>query len=108
MKKTTLFITALAFIFTLSSIAQAQDYIINQKDKKFSQKKITIKLGEKITFVNTEDEIVHNIYSSSKGNSFEIRKQPPGSREVVEFKNKGKAKVRCAIHPKMKIKITIE
>ena len=85
----------------------ADDYRITQENRKFSEKKLTIKAGDTITFVNN-DKVSHNIYSKSKINAFDIGVQHAGKSKSVTFVKIGKVKVRCAIHPKMKLTVIVE
>ncbi len=83
------------------------DYQIIQENRKFSEKKLTIKAGDTITFVNN-DKVSHNVYSKSKMNSFDIGVQRSGDSYTVTFVKFGKVKVRCAIHPKMKLTVYVQ
>jgi|SRR5689334_3456801 len=85
----------------------APDHVINQKDREFSKNEITIKPGEAIVFKN-EDNVTHNVFSNSKINPFHIKIQQPGSSSTVQFTNEGVTEVRCAIHPKMKLLVTVK
>jgi plastocyanin len=80
---------------------------IDQKDRSFSTKEITIRRGEKIEFCNADD-VTHNVFSRSAANTFNIKTQTPGSSSVVEFKDEGVTEVRCAIHPGMKLIVTVK
>lgn len=84
----------------------AQEHVIVQKDRAFSQTEISIKVGESIVFKNA-DKVTHNVFSVSKGMEFDIRRQPPGGSSTVTFAREGVAEVRCSIHPKMKLLVTV-
>tara|TARA_R110002167_G_scaffold238379_1_gene443564 strand:- start:306 stop:620 length:315 start_codon:yes stop_codon:yes gene_type:complete len=86
--------------------AVAGQMTITQKGKKFSEKKVELAAGSSIDFVN-DDDITHNVYSSSKGHEFDLGAQKPGSTASHVFGASGKVKVRCAIHPKMKMTIVV-
>jgi plastocyanin len=104
MRLSAFFITTALLI---STGAAAEDHAIVQKDKSFSQEEITVKAGDTITFDN-QDAVTHNIYSKDAGNEFEFAKQDPGQKQTVTLKTPGQVKVRCAIHPKMKLLITVQ
>ncbi|MDD9917836.1 MAG: plastocyanin/azurin family copper-binding protein [Rhodospirillaceae bacterium] len=87
--------------------ALAAETVINQAGKKFDQKKVTINAGDSIKFVNN-DKVAHNVHSTSKGAKFDLGAQKPGSSSSYKFAKAGKYKVRCAIHPKMKLKVTVK
>lgn len=83
------------------------EHPVDQKDKEFSQTEITIKPGEKVLFKNS-DNVTHNVFSNSKVNPFHIKIQQPGSTSTVQFDQEGVTEVRCAIHPKMKLMVTVK
>jgi plastocyanin len=87
--------------------ALAEEHKIIQKDRAFSQTAITIKRGDTVTFKNADD-VTHNVFSVSPGMEFDIRRQAPGGSSTVPFDKEGVAEVRCSIHPKMKLIITIQ
>jgi plastocyanin len=84
-----------------------QEHSIVQKDKAFSTAEMTVKVGDSIKFTN-EDSIVHNVFSATPGLEFDLRTQQPGGSSVVPFAKEGVCEVRCAIHPKMKLKVTVQ
>ena len=80
---------------------------VTQKDREFSSTEITIKPGEKVVFQN-DDGVTHNVFSTSKANAFTIKVQKPGESSTVDFNEEGTTEVRCAIHPKMKLTVTVK
>ena len=94
---------ALAGGFTVAFAAQQ---VISQKGKAFSESAVTIKKGDTVMFVN-DDNIDHNILSATVGNEFNLGSQAPGTSESVTFKNAGVVNVICAIHPRMKLAVTV-
>jgi len=79
---------------------------IGQKNRTFSKPEITVKVGEKIRFEN-DDAVVHNVFSSSPGHEFNLKTQKPGQKSELSFDKEGTVEVRCAIHPTMKLRITV-
>ncbi|NRA67643.1 MAG: hypothetical protein HRU19_24390 [Pseudobacteriovorax sp.] len=103
-----------AFIFTLftSHAYGSKSHTIGQKGKIFNQEgnkvtEIKIKKGESITFVN-DDNTPHNVFSMTKDHKFNLKIQQPNSKSSQTFDKPGEAIVRCAIHPKMKLKVIVE
>jgi len=86
--------------------ALAASQTITQKGRVFSVESVSVKKGEALTFVN-DDSIPHNIVSTSKGNEFNLGSQPPGASTDVTFREVGQAQVICAIHPRMKLMVTV-
>ncbi len=87
--------------------AAADTVTIDQKNKKFEKDDVTIKQGDSITFANS-DPFTHNVYSQTPGMEFDLRTQRPGQSSTVTFDKVGTAVVECAIHPAMKMKVTVE
>lgn len=77
---------------------------IAQSDKAFAEKEIAVDLGTTVNFVN-EDRVKHNILI--KKLDFNSGLQGPGDTVAVTFDKSGKFKVRCGIHPKMKMKVVV-
>jgi len=86
--------------------AGAADVAITQRDKSFSEKSLTVKSGDRVVFTNA-DGIVHNVYSATPGHEFELKTQKPGQSDTVPFTKPGTVEVQCAIHPKMKLQVTV-
>lgn len=102
-------ISALLSLVVLSGLsvgALAANLTIAQKGRMFSSENIAIKKGESLTFVN-DDTVPHNIFSTSKGNEFNLGSQAPGVATDVTFKEAGEVQVICAIHPRMKMTVTV-
>lgn len=89
-----------------SAAALAVQHSVMQKGKVFSESEMSIKKGDTILFVN-DDNIAHNILSTSPGNEFNLGSQAPGTSVPVAFEKTGEATVLCAIHPRMKLSVTI-
>lgn len=92
--------------------------VLAQKDKKFilrmpdgtekkKPKTMTVKVGEQFFITNEEERFVHNVYDNSD-NSWVLKKQQPSEAAAITFNEAGTHKLRCAIHPKMKVKIIVE
>jgi plastocyanin len=95
---------ASAILFT--SIVSAA-VVVDQKDRKFSMSEVTIKPGESITFHNSDD-VAHNVFSVTPNLEFEIRRQAPGETSTITFQKEGVVEVRCSIHPRMKMMVTVK
>lgn len=104
-------ISFLLFLLILNNVMANKTHVIKQKNKKFDQQEITVNIGDTIIFKNEEINITHNVYSNTPGNEFEIRVQRPGKSTPIPLSKKkhqvGELTVKCAIHPKMKLKVKI-
>jgi plastocyanin len=91
----------------LSGAAFCADSVVDQKERKISQSAVTIKPGDTITFQNS-DEVAHNVFSVTPNLEFEIRRQSPGEKSTIAFAKEGVVEVRCSIHPRMKLVVTVK
>lgn len=94
-------------VAAVSSYALAATNTVVQADKKFSVTEMTISKGDAIVFKN-EDPFTHNVFSQSPGIAFELKVQKPGESSEIKFDRVGAGEVRCAIHPQMKMKLTVK
>ena len=101
------FVVMLGGAWLAASAVLADPVVVTQKGKAFSAKQVTLKVGDAISFVN-DDDITHNVYSRSRGHKFDIGAQRPGTAISHQFTAPGKVKVRCAIHPRMKLTVNVE
>jgi plastocyanin len=100
-------IAAAAMLTVAVSAAHATEVVVDQQNKEFSQTSLHIKAGDSIKFVN-KDELVHEVHSATDGYDFDLGAQKPGSETSHTFDKPGTVKVRCAIHPKMKLEVVVE
>jgi len=100
-------ISAAILTFLVTTFASAQDLKITQKGKQFSKEEVTIKVGDTITFEN-DDDTSHNVFSSSEGAKFNLGIQKQGASSSHKFEKAGVVEIRCAIHPKMKLKVEVK
>ena len=107
MSRKLLGIAAVTACFSLMPLAYGAEIVVDQHNKEFSESAITIKVGDSVKFVN-KDDIVHDVHSMSEGYEFDLGVQKPGSETTYTFDKPGVVKVRCAIHPKMKLDVTVE
>jgi plastocyanin len=96
----------LASLLTVGSLF-ATDHLIDQKGKTFIPHAVTVKVGDTLTFLNS-DPFAHNAYTDDEANEFDIGMQPPGTKKTVTIKSAGNFDVECAIHPNMLLEVTVK
>ncbi len=80
---------------------QAEQSIkIYQKELQFSPSHSVVMIGSKITFVN-DDREVHNIYSKSSGNQFNLGAMAAGAAREIQLETPGPVVLRCNLHKDM-------
>ena len=97
----------LAGLLAASCPVHAKDFEVTQKDKKFSQKTLNLKVGDSVNFKN-EDPFSHNVFSLSDAKTFDLGSYPQGQSKKVTFDKAGTVEVECAIHPEMKLIIEVQ
>ncbi len=98
-----LFFCGLNFVYN----AHAAEIEVTQKDKKFSQTKVTVKVGDSVKFRN-DDPFAHNVFSLSPSKTFDLGSYPKGQAKVVTFEKAGNVEIECAIHPDMKMTVEVK
>lgn len=101
--KALLLATAAAFAMP----AQAGEHTVTQKGKAFSTKKLEVKTGDSVKFVN-EDPFAHNVFSLSDAKSFDLGSYGQGAAKTIAFDKAGTVEVECAVHPDMKMIVEVK
>ncbi len=77
-----------------------QTVTVRQNGLKFRPQHSVIQAGSSVTFSN-EDREVHNIFSKSLSNQFNLGAMAAGSSKTVEFNQAGPVVLRCNMHKDM-------
>jgi plastocyanin len=96
----------LAAVLGATATASHRSTEVVQRNKTFSTASVTIAKGDSLVFRN-DDGVVHNVFSADPGFRFNLRAQAPGASSGVKFDAPGSFHVRCAIHPTMKLDVTV-
>ena len=81
--------------------------MVSQKGRMFDPTAIDIAQNATVVIENDDGDLVHHAYVESDTFNFDSGDQQPGSRTKVVFSVKGDFKVRCGIHPKMKLLVHV-
>jgi plastocyanin len=81
--------------------------VVSQKGRAFRPKAIEIERGDTVRIVN-DDEFVHHVYVKADDFSFESGEQDPGTSADIVFNKAGEFDVRCGLHPKMRLHVTVK
>jgi cytochrome c peroxidase len=102
-------ILGLLAILAVPMAARASTTTIVQAGQAFSETGITIKAGDHVAFAN-QDDVNHNILVQSGDDDDDAKDmgvQAPGASVDVPFDKAGKFKIRCHIHPSMKMTVDV-
>jgi plastocyanin len=98
----------IAALTTVALAAQAGGLAIEQNGQQFSQKSASIATGDAVTFAN-HDDVTHNInISFADDDPVDLGLQKPGEKVTYQFDKAGRFKVRCSIHPGMKMTVNVQ
>ena len=86
----------------------AADTTITQSHTTFDVDAVTVKAGDNVIFAN-KDDVTHNVQIiNADGDIDDKGLQKPGQDIKASFAAAGVYKIRCAIHPKMKMVVTVQ
>jgi plastocyanin len=92
----------------LANLLLAKDHIIIQKGKTFIPHDIVVKVGDTLTFKNS-DPFAHNAYTDDEVNEFDTGMQKPGEDVTISIKKgSNRFNIECAIHPNMLLEVIVK
>ena len=95
----------------LASVAagvRAATTAIEQSGQQFSQKSAVLSTGDSIVFAN-HDDVTNNInVINDDDDAVDLGLQKPGESLTYKFDKAGRFKVRCSIHPSMKMTVNVK
>ena len=101
---------AIAFLMGIVVAAEAATTIsVGQHGLVFTRSSASLVKGDRINFTN-EDDVIHNIHIFGPGNedSTDLGLQKPGAILSYKFDRTGSYRVRCNIHPSVKMAVTVK
>ena len=96
----------MAFAFAHVVPLDARDLRVRQVDRQFSVETLAAGIGDEVKFFN-DDKVIHSILSRSPVQPFDLGSQKPGDVLRIRLAAAGEIKVECAIHPRMKMTISV-
>lgn len=99
-------VTAMMGFATVATYSQPR-YVVSQKGREFTPHSIVIARGETVEIVNDDFDLRHHLYVDTRKFSFDSGDQEPGTKTNITFPVVGTFDVLCAIHPKMRLEITV-
>jgi plastocyanin len=102
-------IVCIAAALLLGGVAvRAAGVTIDQSGQQFSETSLALSPGDVVTFAN-KDDVSHNItVVDSDDDTADLGLQKPGENLAYKFDKSGRFKVRCSIHPSMKMTVTVK
>lgn len=100
-----------AFLATLGplgfALGSGAEINISQKGRAFMPAAVTLTKGDTLAIRN-DDEYIHQVYVDSPGFKFDSGEQDIGQTVHITFPVAGSFQVLCAIHPKMRLDVTVK
>lgn len=91
----------------IAGIADSEYVDIAQRGIRFSQASLIVHVGETVRYHN-QDDVTHNLMVlGADGDPEDEGLQPHGATVKKVFDRGGYFEVRCAIHPSMKMTVTV-
>ncbi len=97
----------LLFCFVTAGAFAADAFNVSQRNRRFSPDALEVPPGSIVRIVNV-DKVTHHIFVDSPGFSFDSGEQPVGKTIDLRFDKAGIYPIRCAIHPTMRLQITVK
>ena len=85
----------------------ADIFVVSQRDRRFSPDRLTVAPDDIVRVMN-DDRVTHHVYIDSADVSFDSGEQPVGKNIDLHFTKSGVFTVRCAIHPTMRLTVTVK
>lgn len=101
---------AIAFLLgVIVAVEAATTVTVGQHGMVFTQSSASLARGDRIVFTN-EDDVIHNIHIFGPGNddSADLGLQKPGATLTYRFDKAGAYRVRCNIHPSVKMAVSVK
>jgi plastocyanin len=94
-------------ISTAPGRGQDPAHSIAQRDERFHPNRVVLKRGQNLQVTN-EDRFVHHVFVESTDMKYDSGEQRPGRVLTIPFDRPGEFVLECAIHLKMKLRVTVE
>jgi plastocyanin len=101
-------IATIVVLLAFGAGVRAASLTIEQSGQLFSEKSVSLKTGDSITFSN-HDDVTHNInVINDNDDATDLGLQKPGEKLTYKFDKSGRFKIRCSIHPSMKMVANVQ
>lgn len=107
MNRSRLGISLAALLLTSVAATAGAPIVVDQIHRSFSKQDLHVSRGQTVRF-NNVDEFLHQIYIDNPAFKISSDEQPPGQSVDITFPVKGTFEVRCEIHPKMLMSVTVD
>lgn len=82
--------------------------VVSQKGRTFTPDTLSVDRGATVTILNDDADLLHHTYIDAPNFTFDSGDTKPGGKTDIAFTVPGTFNVLCAIHPKMKLTVTVK
>lgn len=101
-------IAAIALVGALAGLVSAKEAtLVSQQGRVFAPGDVTVEVGDTV-FIANDDRVLHHVYVEHEDFKFDSGEQLPGRIVEMTFTKAGDFTALCAIHPKMKLQVTVK
>ena len=93
--------------FAVHTATRPATHELVQQRRSFGVSSLSINTGDSLVFVNG-DPYAHNVYSREPVGWLDLGLQEEGDRKTEVFDIPGTFDLRCRIHPKMQVTVTVK
>ncbi len=97
----------LAVALNAGPVPAGSPLTVSQKNRAFAPGALAVAPGAVVHIVN-DDDVTHHVYVDSPKMKFDSGEQPIGATVDLRFDERGTFLVRCAIHPTMRLTVTVK
>jgi plastocyanin len=87
-------------------VVRPGNYTMHTRQKGFEPAVLAVPVGSRVSFPNG-DPVLHNVYSDSRGQAFDLGLYGSGQSPVHQFGQPGVVDVHCNVHRRMQAKIVV-
>ena len=93
----------------LAAVSAATTITVIQRGLALDRASVSLATGDRLNFTN-DDDVIHNIHIFGPGNddSTDLGLQKPGATLTYRFDKSGAYRVRCNIHPSVKMAVSVK
>ena len=94
-------------LVAVSATGLAADTVtVSQRGRKFSPDTLNIAVSTLVRIAN-DDRVTHHVYVDQPEMKYDSGEQSVGNEVTLRFDRAGRFAVRCAIHPTMRLDVTV-
>ena len=92
---------------TAPLVFAADSLVVSQRKREFWPHDLNVTRGAVVKVVN-DDKVTHHVFVKNEIMKFDSGEQPIGKTVEIKFDKQGLFAVRCAIHPLMRLTVTVK